>query len=264
MHNTKDKIENIHKNHRKRMKQKFLENGIKNFSEHEILEFLLFYSIPQGDTNALAHILINKYGSLSKVLDAPLASLTETKGVGEHTAILIKLLPQIFKEYQSGRAESINVLKNMSDCYQLASELFCNATVEELYIVCLNGGNSILAKKMIAEGTSDKVIVVMRDITDFILKYKTSRILIYHNHPSEIMEFSKNDENLTSTIFATCILNEIDVVDHILYTHNGCLSMKNTGKLKNIKDTVMDRLYISPSSPLYKKVYCSSKIIEIE
>jgi len=264
MQKKNEKKVSIHKDHRKRMKQKFLENGTDSFTEHEMLEFLLFFSKPQGDTNALAHTLLNTFGSINGVLNAPYDSLVEIDGVGEHTAIMLKFLPQIFKEYQATRSDKTQTLTTVGNCYELASKLFCNSVVEELYIVCLNAKNTVLSYKMIAAGNADRVEVNMRDITNFVLKNKSARILVYHNHPSEILEFSRNDISLTTTIFSSCILNEIDVLDHILYTHNGCISMHRLGIMSEIKQDVLNRLNIDNASKIYRKLFCASRAQQID
>ena len=85
----------LHKNHRMRVKERFLREGLSSFADHEVLELLLFYSIPQGDVNPLAHRLIDKFKTPSAVFNASLEELCEVDGIGEHTAILIKMIPQI-------------------------------------------------------------------------------------------------------------------------------------------------------------------------
>ena len=87
---------NLHAGHRKRLKEQVVNVGLENFSSHQILEVLLFYAIPQRDTNELAHVLLNTFGSLSGVFEASYESLLEVKGVKENTATLIKLLPQVW------------------------------------------------------------------------------------------------------------------------------------------------------------------------
>lgn len=264
MKTTKDKKSNIHLAHRKRMKDKFLKNKLNGFSEHEILEFLLFFAKPQGDTNALAHNLINKFGSLNKVLDANFDDLIETSGVGEHTAILLTLIPHLFKEYQSGKVDFRAPLTTYRDCYNLASNLFLNSCTEELYVVCITSNNTIINQKLISQGNIDKVDVNIREITNFILRNNCSRILIYHNHPSEVLEFSDADIQLTAAIYNACLLNETDVVDHILYTHLGCKSLHKDGVLDKIKKEIMDMLNIKQESLVYKKLYCASNVMEIK
>ena len=81
----------IHDGHRERVRRRFLENDLDGFADHEALELLLYYAIPQGDVNPLAHELIDRFGSLSGVFTAPVEMLTEVKGVGERAAVLLRL-----------------------------------------------------------------------------------------------------------------------------------------------------------------------------
>ena len=92
----------MHKQHRQRMKKRFLSEGLKNFEPHNVLELLLFYSIPQKDTNETAHALIERFGSLSGVFDAPFEELMRVKGIKEHSATLIKLVPELAQRYSEG------------------------------------------------------------------------------------------------------------------------------------------------------------------
>ena len=82
----------LHDGHRKRLKEQFLHHG-DGFHDHQLLELLLCYAIPQGDVNGLAHRLLDRFGSLAGVLDARPEALEQVPGVGEHTAVLLKLLP---------------------------------------------------------------------------------------------------------------------------------------------------------------------------
>ena len=72
----------VHDGHRERVRRRFLENGLSGFADHEALELLLYYAIPQGNVNPLAHALMDRFGSLSAVLSAPVELLTEVKGSG--------------------------------------------------------------------------------------------------------------------------------------------------------------------------------------
>ena len=89
--------ENVHRGHRQRLKQRFLENGLNGFAEHEIIELLLYYAIPVRDVNEIAHNLINHFGSLQKVLNADYETLKDMDGLGEHSAVLLKLMPALFE-----------------------------------------------------------------------------------------------------------------------------------------------------------------------
>ena len=89
----------IHTGHRARVKEEFLARGLSGLADHKVLELLLFYAIPQGDVNPLAHRLVERFGSLSGVFNAPYEELVKVKGVGANTATLIRLLPEIAARY---------------------------------------------------------------------------------------------------------------------------------------------------------------------
>ena len=87
--------ENSHSGHRVRLKQRFLSEGLDAFNEHQILELLLFYTIPLKDTNEIAHDLIKTFGSLSRVFDAHPKELQKVHGISEHSSTLISMIPQL-------------------------------------------------------------------------------------------------------------------------------------------------------------------------
>ena len=70
----------IHTGHRRRTKDEFLANGLNGLPDHRVLELLLFYSIPRGDVNPLAHALIDRFGSLAGVFNATPEQLMEVDG----------------------------------------------------------------------------------------------------------------------------------------------------------------------------------------
>ena len=83
-----EKKANVHSGHRKRVRDKFLKDGIDSFEEHQVLEFLLFYAIPYKDTNELAHRLLDRYRSLAGVCEAPIDELMREFGLTETAAVL--------------------------------------------------------------------------------------------------------------------------------------------------------------------------------
>ena len=88
----------IHDGHREKMRARFLAAGLDAFADHEALELLLYYAIPRRDTNPIAHTLMERYGSLSAVLEAPAEDLRKVEGIGESAAILLRLVPQLSRK----------------------------------------------------------------------------------------------------------------------------------------------------------------------
>ena len=90
---------NLHEGHRQRLKERFLREGLDHFEPHTVLELLLFYAVPQRDTNELAHRLIARFGSLDAVFDAAFDELCAVEGIGRNTATLLKLVPDLTRRY---------------------------------------------------------------------------------------------------------------------------------------------------------------------
>lgn len=88
----------VHAGHRARMRKRFLTTGLDGFQDHEVLEFLLYYAIPRRDVNETAHLLLNRFGTLSAVLDAPAEDLCTVPGVGPGTAHFLSLIPQVTEQ----------------------------------------------------------------------------------------------------------------------------------------------------------------------
>ena len=102
----------IHDGHREKMRRRFLQGGLEPFADHEALELLLYYAIPRRDTNPIAHALMERYGSLAAVLDAPVEDLQKVEGVGESAAVLLKLVPQLYRKARLAEAERETVLNS--------------------------------------------------------------------------------------------------------------------------------------------------------
>lgn len=242
---TSDKKASIHKDHRKRLKKKFKEYGTDSLAEHEILELMLFFGIPQGDTNPLAHALIKKYGSLQSVLDARYEDLTTCTGVGEHTAILLKLFPAVFGVYSEQKAKHYNQIVSSDIAIEYAKTLFSGMSNEAFYVICLNNKSAVKATKKIGLGSFNKVEIAIRDVTEFILKSNTDTIILAHNHPTGPAEPSDQDLILTHKLYSSCVLNDVDIVDHIIVAGDGnTYSFADHGLIKCIRDDVILRLGI--------------------
>ena len=101
---------NLHEGHRQRLKERFIKNGLSDFEDHNVLELLLFYSVPRSDTNELGHKLLKKFGSLSNVFDAPVDELCKVEGIGLHSATLIKLIPELCNLYYVVKSDKVSVV----------------------------------------------------------------------------------------------------------------------------------------------------------
>lgn len=246
-------IENIHANHRSRVKDKFYENGLGTFADHEVLELLLFFSIPQADTNPTAHKLIKKFGSLKNVFDASIDNLLTIDGIGKNSALLIKLVPEIMHKYNLNSIKKRQSLENQIIAKEFISQIFKGVPNEQFYVVCLNAKSEVIDMKEMSKGTPNKVDVEIRKLTDYIIKHDCDRIIIAHNHPHGDPTPSNDDINMTQRIFNSCVLNDIDILDHVIYSPTGTYSFAEDGLMTTIKNTILDLLRFQINNDQYKK-----------
>ncbi len=113
-----------HTGHRQRVKTEFLTRGIEGWPDHRVLELLLFFAIPQGDVNPLAHELIDRFGSLSKVLDASPDELKKVPGLGEHSVALLRMIPAISGRYMAQRSGPGTLVHTTQEAASLLAPIF--------------------------------------------------------------------------------------------------------------------------------------------
>lgn len=211
------KPDNKHEKHRERVRERFIKDGLDGFADHNVLEMLLFYAIPVKDTNELAHDLLNTFGSLSAVFDARLEDLVKVKGVGEKTAVLIKMIPQLFRKYETDKLKTNAVSLNSAELIaKYASKYFKGLTEERLYVMCLDSVCNLLDMVHISSGTSKSTPINMRLIVETAFRADASSIILVHNHPSGITAPSKKDIDVTMSISNLAESIGLRLSDHII------------------------------------------------
>ena len=222
-------MENLHEGHRKRMEERFIKSGLDDFAPHNILELLLFYSIPRGDTNPVAHRLIDTFGSLSGVFDATPEELAKVDGVGENSAILISMIPQIARKYLEDKADTANIVGGCSDIGAFLLPKFVGRTNEALMMVSIDNKNKIISCSVVAEGTVDSAKVSRRKIMEEAMKVKATRVILAHNHPCGVAVPSSEDVVMTKEIGRLFAQVGIELVDHIIVANDDYVSMAASG-----------------------------------
>ena len=133
-----------HKGHRERLKNRFLGTGLDSFTDVQALELLLFYAIPMKDTNPIAHALLNRFGSLSQVLDAPVEELKKVPGISDHAAVLLHLTTELARFYQVDSAQRVEVLTSLDACGAYLVPRFFGRKVETVFLLCLDAKCKVL------------------------------------------------------------------------------------------------------------------------
>lgn len=219
----------LHDGHRKRLKEQFLNHG-DGFHDHQLLELLLCYAIPQGDVNGLAHRLLDRFGSLAGVLDARPEALTQVPGVGEHTAVLLKLIPVLSGRYQADRAGMGTILDSTQAAGQYLRPYFSQgARYEMAYLVCLDGKYKVLGCHKLGEGTVNAAEITPRKLVEIVLAHNATAAILAHNHLSGLALPSNADLMTTQQLRAILRSVDVELLDHLIFTDDDMVSLKDSG-----------------------------------
>ena len=219
----------VHDGHRERMKNKLLEAGLDAFDDHNVLELLLFYSMPRKDTNPLAHELLNHFGSLEAVFEAPADELQKISGIGENTVALIKLIPEVCRRYAIDKNRSDNVLDSAEKAGKFLIPRYLFERDEVVYIICLDAKCKVLCCKELFRGVANSAEISIRKIAELALAKNAASVIISHNHTSGIALPSYEDEVTTKRIKSALSSMGITLSDHIVVADDDFISMAESG-----------------------------------
>ena len=219
----------LHKGHRERLKQRFLEEGLDNFTDIQVLELLLFYAIPQRDTNPIAHELLNHFGSLSGVLDADVTELKKVPGIRDHSATLLALVTELCRYYQVDSAQRVEILTTLDACGAYLVPRFFGRTKETVFLLCLDAKCKVLCCKEVGEGSVNSASISVRKIVETALSANATTVVLAHNHPSGVAIPSAEDVQTTRRIAAALNAVEVHLADHIIVADGDYTSMVQSG-----------------------------------
>lgn len=209
---------NLHKEHRRRVKERFLRNGLEDFSPHELLELLLFYAVPQKDTNELAHRLILHFGSLSRVFAASYEDLCKVDGIGDHAATLLRLwLPAasyILTNELEGRAPQFFKTVDRVGTYFI--NRYIGTTNETVYLMLLDNRYALIDCIRVYEGAVNSVSITPRRLIEIAFRHNASMAVLAHNHPVGLPVPSSEDIGTTMSLRDAFEAVGIQLIEHIL------------------------------------------------
>lgn len=233
------KKENVHKDHRKRVKERFLNHGLDTFSEHQVLETALFFALPHVDTNEMAHHLINRAGSFVRVFDLPIEELMKVKGIKDNAATFIKFL-SAFSKYYANQYTMTSAKPGMS--YDEIGQMFIDSYVgeqNEVVMVCFfDEYMHLIQKKVLSVGEFSHVSVNFRKLTNEIFAINARSIALAHNHPSFSPVPSSEDFSATQALQKLLLQVDVNLIEHYVVTGDkylGILKFDETAKKKHKK-----------------------------
>lgn len=221
-----DEVVDHRHGHRERLKARFRTGGAEAMPDYELLELLLFRSIPRRDVKALAKALIQRFGSFAEVLGAPEERLKEIAGIGEAVVTDLKLVRAAGLRMARGEVKKKTVLSSWSQVIDYCRSAMAFETREEFRILFLDKRNGLVADEIQQRGTVDHTPVYPREIVKRALELSASAIILVHNHPSGDPTPSTADIQMTRQIVDIAKPLGISVHDHIIIGREGHASLK--------------------------------------
>ena len=207
---------NLHIDHRKRLRMRFIKNGLSSFEPHNILELLLFFSIPRVDTNNIAHTLLERYKTLSAVFDADIEDLMRIPGIGENSAVLIKLIPELSRAYMMDKLTRYPNFGDLDKVGEYLTNYYIGAVRETVVLLLLNNNLELIDCVKLSEGAVNISSVNPRLIAEIGLRKNASCFILAHNHPDGNLTPSNDDIITTRRVHECFETLEMPMLEHII------------------------------------------------
>ncbi len=214
-----------HEGHRQRLKKRFIKDGFEHFEPHNILEMALFYTSPRQDTNGLAHDLIAQFGSLASVCDAPYDLLRKVPGVGDETAIFLKMIPEFARMYTQSRQSPKASLLEPEDAAAFFEPRFIGRTNEVFMAAFLNGRGELIGSDVFSEGDDSAVVMDVMSVTRRAIALNAAAVVVAHNHPHGFAVPSAQDVEMTDRLAAALNAVGVSLCDHLIFSREDHIRM---------------------------------------
>lgn len=223
---------NVHSGHRRRMRERFNKVGFEGWSEHEVLEYILFGVFRRCDTNELAHRLIDTCGGLKEVFSAPESVLTSVPGIGEKAANYIKTIGSTFAYVNTNLYDKKKLDESNIDIY--LQNLFSDKKHECFYVIMLEKTMKIITSRMLFEGSVNHADVDVTEVCRAAINTNAAYMIVAHNHPSGKLIPSDADIQITETLCEALVFTKTKLLEHYIVVKG-----KNLGIMKYMKENGM-------------------------
>lgn len=218
--------------HRQRLRDRFLKTGFDGFAEHEVVELLLTLAIPRSDVKQPAKALLQRFGNLRGILDAPLDELRAVKGIGAVTPVALQIIRAAATLYLQQATQGAEVADpdRLTDFWRMRLGALRNEVFEVAY---LDSGLRLLRDgiERLEEGTIDRAAVYPRRVVEAALRRGAAAVVLAHNHPNGDVKPSEQDKLLTRALVLAAETVHLRILDHLIVSTDDAFSLRKAGLL---------------------------------
>ena len=219
------------RDHRKRLRERFLSGGPQAMPDYEVLELVLFRAIPRRDVKPLARALLDRFEQFSNVISAPIEQLAEMPGVGDAVICELKIIEAAAHRLSRGKILGRHVLSSWGALLSYCQTTMAHSDTEQFRVFYLDRKNTLIADEEQGRGTIDHVPVYPREVVKRALHLNASALILVHNHPSGDPTPSDSDIAMTRQVKAATDALGITLHDHIIVGKSCELSFRSKGLL---------------------------------
>lgn len=217
--------------HKKRLKERFLKNGLEGMADYEALELILSLAIVRRDVKPVAKELMKRFGSFAAVLDAAPATLTSVDGIGENAAAAIHLIKEASTKYLRESSRKACIVSSPDALISYCKTAMKGLRDEQFRVIFLNTKNEIIDDEVLCEGTIDQTAVYPRKVIERTIHHAAASLIFVHNHPSGHPAPSSSDKELTKTLKEAAASIQVRVHDHLIIGKDTYYSFTEEGLL---------------------------------
>ncbi|MBQ1409808.1 MAG: RadC family protein [Oscillospiraceae bacterium] len=222
------KPESIHAGHRKRMLEAYLQTGLEGFSDVEALEILLGYAIARQDVNPLAHALLQEFGDLHRVLNAPIQQLVRVPGIGLRTAALIHLIDALWRKGEESRIKGRVMLHTTQEIGRYLAPRAKGLREERVWLLSLDAKCEVIECRELCRGSVNSVNIPFRKLVEAALLANASSVVLAHNHTTGTLLPSLEDLEYTRGALRALQMVDVILTDHMILCDGNFLSMRSS------------------------------------
>lgn len=217
-------IKHLNHGHRQRLRDRLLQSGPDAMAPDELIELILFLSIPRGDVKPIAKKLWQRYGTFQELIDRPIDELKQLSGLGDQTIATLKTIHALAVQLTSPTKQQKPLLTAFDQLIKYVRLRMTPFECEHYLVFYLNARHQVLYEDIQTQGGVNAVLIHPKAMMRQALNCSASGLMLFHNHPSGRAMPSEQDDQITTKLQTMCHSLEIELVDHVIITQDSYYS----------------------------------------